>query len=1258
MNDGAGHYGFFSGGASTLNLTNITIVGGSEVTGGAISLTGALTENGDLAVSNNIATNGSGGAIAVTTGGVSVNGGLVANSNTSGIVSPNTLIKGGGAISVAAGDVIMSGSTSMNANTTTAVNTITGAGAGPGGAIYAANGNVRLATADGNVILTNNVSSSSGGAIFAAGSAASNVSLGAAGSTLTITANRAGFTPGGAQVPGTSSGGAISNTAGTTTLFGDTILFANNQATSNGGAIASAKVVATGNVTAISNTLTGGNGGFINAGTGGVSVTGTLTANNNIGATSGGVIFTTGPVLVTGSVSLDSNIAASVFAGQGNGGAIATTGAASNVSLAATSGDVSITNNKGSWSGGGIIAGGNLVIGNSSSQVNITGNMGGYNADGTQLAGSIAFGGALRVFGTIILNGASINVSGNTASANGGGIYSNSSVTVNGPLVANNNLSAFGVGGGIYSLAGDVTTNADVSMSGNVAGSGNGGAILVNNGNTVISTTSGNVSLTNNTASLDGGAISAAGSGNVTVGNAAATVTLSGNKAGFDATGAPVNATSRGGAIFAAGVTTITGVANTISNNQATLDGGGVYSVSALTLNAGGPTALNGNIAGANGGAIWGGSNVTLNAIGGDITFSGNLQNGTQANAIYLNNTGGATTTTFYAATGRTLTFFDPVQSNAANGLVSVIVTGAGTVAFDGSRDTAPANRWSQVYGATQVQAGRFVVNNDAVYGVLAADVGQTEPSSFVVSPGATLAGGVAGTARADAITLGGTLDIAGTAAGTVGNLFTLTNNSVSFNAGSRVLFNTFLGSDNSPSDRLIINGGAATGTSSIFITNIGGSGALTLANGIPVVQAVGGGTTAPGTFQLGGLVTAGPFDYRLFRGGVAGTNPDDWFLRSDFIVPPLPNPPPAPSFDPFPPHPPPDPLPPRQIFPIVDPRLATYGVVQPIARQLGLSMLGTLHERIGDTLSDGNTAGGLTPSAWGRVIGQQIDNRYEAFADPRASGRLIGLQAGFDVWRDGTSSGHRDAAGLYFAYANANADVDGLVSNAATTAYVLQRTGTLNLNAYSLGGYWTHYGPGGWYLDAILQGTHYDGDAQAQFTQSSTIQGTTFGSKLQTQGSGVLASLEAGYPLPVPRFGPNFIIEPQAQIIWQRVNFDSANDGVDNVSLGSTSGATGRLGLRGQWSIPSDRGTLWQPYGGVNLWHDWGGDASTGFSGSNIAVPLLEEATRLEFMAGVTFRHNANLSFFAQAGYQSAVSPNDAKRDGVKGDIGLRYTW
>ena len=46
-------------------------------------------------------------------------------------------------------------------------------------------------------------------------------------------------------------------------------------------------------------------------------------------------------------------------------------------------------------------------------------------------------------------------------------------------------------------------------------------------------------------------------------------------------------------------------------------------------------------------------------------------------------------------------------------------------------------------------------------------------------------------------------------------------------------------------------------------------------------MSAINGGTTAPGAFMLAGEARAGAFDYDLFHGGVAGSSPNDWFLRS-----------------------------------------------------------------------------------------------------------------------------------------------------------------------------------------------------------------------------------------------------------------------------------------------------------------------------------------------------------------------------------------
>ncbi|WP_114241867.1 autotransporter outer membrane beta-barrel domain-containing protein [Dyella sp. C9] len=484
----------------------------------------------------------------------------------------------------------------------------------------------------------------------------------------------------------------------------------------------------------------------------------------------------------------------------------------------------------------------------------------------------------------------------------------------------------------------------------------------------------------------------------------------------------------------------------------------------------------------------------------------------------------------------------------------------------------------------------------------------------------------------------------------------TVAGNYVGSNGG--IALNTYLGGDGAPSDQLIISGGTATGDTLLNIHNSGGPGAQTLANGILVVSAINGATTASNAFSLGTEVRAGAYTYDLFRGAADGSSADSWYLRSDFVVPPAPPEPeppappePAPPEPPappapLPPDPPPEPLPPG-VYPIIGPELATYGVVQPTARQMGLTTLGTMHERIGDTLTSANTQGdpdGWASSAWARVFGQDINNHYQAYADPRTDGRLLGAQAGFDVWQGSLATDHRDAAGVYLAYANTQVDVQGLVTNPQATAYELTHTGQVNLDAVSGGGYWTHYGPTGWYLDGVVQGTRYSGTARTQYAS------------LLTRGDGLITSLEGGYPFALA-WGPNFILEPQLQVIWQHVWFRPTEDVYSDVSLGSSNGTTARLGVRAQWTIATDGGQIWQPYARVNVWRDMGGSSTATYAGVD-QVPLLMQATRMDVAGGVTAKLVAGLSLYAQLGYQFGVSSGNAKRDGVAGDAGLRYRW
>jgi len=76
------------------------------------------------------------------------------------------------------------------------------------------------------------------------------------------------------------------------------------------------------------------------------------------------------------------------------------------------------------------------------------------------------------------------------------------------------------------------------------------------------------------------------------------------------------------------------------------------------------------------------------------------------------------------------------------------------------------------------------------------------------------------------------------------------------------------------------------------------------------------------------------------------------------------------------------------------------------------------------------------------------------------------------------------------------------------------------------------------------------------------------------------------------------------------------------------------------------------------NLWRDWGAQANTTFSGTDL-VPLASQVTRLELGGGLTGRINAAVSVFANVDYEFAVGgAQNEKQSGVRGAFGARYTW
>ncbi|WP_336767112.1 AIDA repeat-containing protein, partial [Pantoea ananatis] len=94
--------------------------------------------------------------------------------------------------------------------------------------------------------------------------------------------------------------------------------------------------------------------------------------------------------------------------------------------------------------------------------------------------------------------------------------------------------------------------------------------------------------------------------------------------------------------------------------------------------------------------------------------------------------------------------------------------------------------------------------------------------------------------------------------------------------SGGTLTLNTMAGDSSSPTDKVVIDGGRATGNTNLNVLNHGGLGAQTAGSGIPVIQAINGAATDAGAFSMSNPLVAGAYEYSLYR------NADQsWYLTT-----------------------------------------------------------------------------------------------------------------------------------------------------------------------------------------------------------------------------------------------------------------------------------------------------------------------------------------------------------------------------------------
>jgi len=308
--------------------------------------------------------------------------------------------------------------------------------------------------------------------------------------------------------------------------------------------------------------------------------------------------------------------------------------------------------------------------------------------------------------------------------------------------------------------------------------------------------------------------------------------------------------------------------------------------------------------------------------------------------------------------------------------------------------------------------------------------------------------------------------------------------------------------------------------------------------------------------------------------------------------------------------------------------------------REAGLMMVGNLHQRVGDewTPAAGAPGAALTRErqSWARIISQERDIRQGGDVGARSEGRLDGFQAGTDLW-----AAPRWRAGIYVGQLDGDMDVSGFARGVQNLA-----VGRNDLRAQYLGGYVTWLGERGTYVDGVLQGgrLRYDIDP-------ATAAGVS------GKGDAMLASIEAGQSFAV---APGWSLEPQVQLVHQRLDLDDVAISGARVQQESDSGWLLRVGLRISGELGTGAGML-RPYARLNLYRGSNGTDVARFIGPAAATGIASETggLRTELAVGGTWQLSPAVSMYGEVGQLWGSGGSRADTDGgVNAGVGVKVRW
>ena len=321
------------------------------------------------------------------------------------------------------------------------------------------------------------------------------------------------------------------------------------------------------------------------------------------------------------------------------------------------------------------------------------------------------------------------------------------------------------------------------------------------------------------------------------------------------------------------------------------------------------------------------------------------------------------------------------------------------------------------------------------------------------------------------------------------------------------------------------------------------------------------------------------------------------------------------------------------------------YTLIPNLNLEVGYETVGTLHQRRGENQALSWEKSQANNQIWGRIIGKHI--ALDGKKRLNLSANLAGFQFGHDFDISSSENGGKRLTGGYVGYTHANSKFYD--EYRAENGVVLddKYTGKAKTENLHVGVTHTRYSEDGSYIDFV---------GQLSWMQNKY---NSFDSKAKNHGLGVALSGEVGRPFVLSKEktnnGDSWIIEPQAQLIYQYLGLNSFTDGsMRSVHQDKQHNLRSRIGVRFAYNNLTDHEKVRTLYFTTNVWHNFRNTSASNIGEDNVTEKLAK--TWGEVGLGAQFATSSNTHIYADARYEQSLS--GTKHQGYKGSIGIKYSW